>query len=89
MLRWRSIRPWFALGRGREAAADDPGSPSVAVALTLREREVVELLAQGLTDKEIAARLVISPRTAEGHVQRILRKLEFTSRVQVATWFCG
>nr|WP_318036770.1 helix-turn-helix transcriptional regulator [Streptomyces chengmaiensis] len=49
----------------------------------------MELLAQGLTDKEIAARLVISPRTAEGHVQRILRKLEFTSRVQVATWFCG
>lgn len=78
-----------ALGQGPEPAADQPESPSVTVALTLREREVAELLAQGLTDKEIAARLVISPRTAEGHVQRILRKLEFTSRVQVATWFRG
>ncbi|MFB7174906.1 response regulator transcription factor [Streptomyces sp. NPDC056254] len=55
--------------------------------MTLQEREVVENLAQGLTGKEIAARLVISPRTAERHVQRILRKLECTSRVQAAMRF--
>ncbi|MFI7357146.1 ATP-binding protein [Streptomyces avidinii] len=78
-----------ALDQGPEPAADQRESPSDIVGLTLRERDVVELLAQGLSDKEIAARLVISPRTVEGHVQRILRKLAFTSRVQVATWFCG
>lgn len=37
-------------------------------------------------NKDIAARLVIAQRTAEGHVERILMKLGFTSRTQVATW---
>ncbi|MGW3045382.1 ATP-binding protein [Kitasatospora sp. NPDC001159] len=60
-----------------------------ATPLTTREGQVVELLAEGLTDKQIAARLVLSPRTVEGHVQRILAKLGFTSRVQVATWSVG
>jgi non-specific serine/threonine protein kinase len=39
-----------------------------------------------LTNKDIAARLVISIRTAEGHVEHVLSKLNFTSRTQVATW---
>ncbi|MFE0201481.1 response regulator transcription factor [[Kitasatospora] papulosa] len=54
--------------------------------LTPREQQVAALLAQGLTDKQIAAQLVVSLRTAQGHVQRILRKLGFTSRAQVAAW---
>lgn len=54
--------------------------------LTRREKEVVDLLAQGLTNKEIAAELVISPRTAGAHVANILGKLGFTSRTQIATW---
>jgi len=54
--------------------------------LTRRERQVAELLAQGLSNKEIAARLVISLRTAEGHVERILVKLGLSSRMKVATW---
>ncbi|WP_435241635.1 ATP-binding protein [Streptomyces cucumeris] len=54
--------------------------------LTRREHQVVALLAKGLTDKQIAAKLVISPRTAEGHVRRILAKLGCASRTQVATW---
>jgi len=39
-----------------------------------------------LTNKQIAARLVISPRTAETHVEKILSKLGFTSRSQIAAW---
>jgi non-specific serine/threonine protein kinase len=54
--------------------------------LTRRQQEVAELVAEGLTNKEIAARLVISQRTAEGHVEHILTKLGFTSRTQIAAW---
>jgi predicted ATPase/DNA-binding CsgD family transcriptional regulator len=61
-------------------AAEKPGG------LTPRELEIAELLAEGLTNKEIANRLVISQRTAETHVDRILGKLGLTSRAQVASW---
>lgn len=54
--------------------------------LTPRERQVAELIAQGLTDKQIAAALVISQRTVEGHVQRMLAKLGFPNRVRLAAW---
>ncbi|MDV6271482.1 protein kinase domain-containing protein [Rhodococcus globerulus] len=54
--------------------------------LTKRERQVAGLVSEGLTNKEIASRLVISPRTAQGHVEHILVKLGFTSRTQIATW---
>jgi len=55
-------------------------------ALTKREHEVAELLAAGLSNKDIASKLVISRRTAEAHVEHILTKLGFTTRTQVATW---
>jgi len=54
--------------------------------LTKRERQVADLIAEGLTNQAIAQRLVISPRTAQGHVEHILDKLGFTSRTQVAAW---
>jgi non-specific serine/threonine protein kinase len=54
--------------------------------LTVRELEVAELVAKGLSNKDIAEVLVISPRTAQGHVENILRKLGLTSRTQVAAW---
>ncbi|MDH6287251.1 protein kinase domain-containing protein [Rhodococcus opacus] len=54
--------------------------------LTKRERQVADLIAEGLTNQAIADRLVISPRTAQGHVEHILAKLGFTSRAQVAAW---
>ncbi|HET6501389.1 MAG TPA: LuxR C-terminal-related transcriptional regulator [Amycolatopsis sp.] len=54
--------------------------------ITRREREVARLVAEGLSNNEIAGRLVISPRTAETHVQHILLKLGFTSRAQIAAW---
>jgi predicted ATPase/DNA-binding CsgD family transcriptional regulator len=53
-------------------------------ALTEREHEVAELVARGLTNREIAARLVISPRTAETHVNRVMGKLGVTSRTRLA-----
>jgi predicted ATPase/DNA-binding NarL/FixJ family response regulator len=54
--------------------------------LTRRESEIARLIADGLSNKEIATRLVISTRTAESHVEHILVKLGFTSRTQVAAW---
>jgi DNA-binding NarL/FixJ family response regulator len=60
-----------------------------AVPLTRRELQVAYLVAQGRSNKQIAAELVISQRTAEGHVERILTKLGFTSRVQVAAWIAS
>jgi DNA-binding NarL/FixJ family response regulator len=62
--------------------APEPGT----ALLTPRELQVARLLAGGCTNKEIAARLVISQRTAEGHVERILTKLSFSSRAEVAAW---
>ena len=55
--------------------------------LTRREQEVARLVAEGLTNRQIAERLVIALRTAEGHVENVLRKLDFHSRAQIATWF--
>jgi predicted ATPase/DNA-binding NarL/FixJ family response regulator len=54
--------------------------------LTRREQEIAELVVEGLTNKDIAARLFISQRTAEAHVEHILTKLGFTSRTQIASW---
>jgi non-specific serine/threonine protein kinase len=54
--------------------------------LTRREREVAALIARGLTNRQIAERLVISERTADGHVANILGKLGLKTRAQVAVW---
>ena len=54
--------------------------------LTRRERQVADLVADGLTNREIASRLVLSERTAQNHVQHILDKLELPNRSQIAVW---
>jgi len=54
--------------------------------LTRREREVAGLVSQGLTNRELAERLVIAERTAENHVQHILTKLGLSNRSQLAVW---
>jgi predicted ATPase/DNA-binding CsgD family transcriptional regulator len=89
-----------AYHRGLELPAEDvlayalqqpskkPPTPAVPAdaPLTARELQVARLIAGGRSNKEIAAELVISQRTAENHVEHILTKLGFTSRAQVATW---
>jgi DNA-binding NarL/FixJ family response regulator len=63
------------------AARRDPATPPVALAeLTDREREVLRLVAHGLSNAEIAGRLVISPLTAKTHVSNILQKLDRRDR---------
>jgi DNA-binding CsgD family transcriptional regulator len=54
--------------------------------LSAREDEVARLVADGLTNRQIAERLFISERTAQNHVQHVLTKLGFTSRAQIAGW---
>jgi DNA-binding NarL/FixJ family response regulator len=68
------------------AARRDPNTtPSAVAELTEREREILRLVARGLTNAEIADRLVISPLTTKTHVSRILRKLECRDRAQAVT----
>ncbi len=83
----------LALGEDRDAqgseAATTPGrrpGHEASGGLTPREREIAGLLGEALTNREIAARLVISQRTVETHVDHILAKLGLTSRAQVASW---
>ncbi|MBA3629439.1 MAG: AAA family ATPase [Actinobacteria bacterium] len=64
-----------------ELDAAEPPTP-----LTRREREVAELVAKGLTNREIAEHLFLSERTAQNHVQHILTKLDLSNRSQIAVW---
>ncbi|MEV7733824.1 LuxR C-terminal-related transcriptional regulator [Streptomyces sp. NPDC088921] len=66
--------------------ATDPAPDRPRIRLTPREAQVAELVAEGLANQQIADRLVIARRTAEGHVERILNKLGFHTRTQIATW---
>lgn len=60
--------------------------PSAAESLTAREREVVILVAEGATNREIGKRLGVAERTARTHVSNILTKLDLASRTQAAMW---
>jgi predicted ATPase/DNA-binding CsgD family transcriptional regulator len=73
----------YALGERRPSAGEGPAG---RLRLTSREHEVAVLVAGGLTNADIARRLVISQRTAESHVANILTKRGFTSRSQIAAW---
>jgi non-specific serine/threonine protein kinase len=68
------------------SAATGPRRANVEGGLTKRQLVVARLVAEGLTNREIATRLYISERTAEGHVEQIRNKLGFSSRSQVAAW---
>jgi DNA-binding CsgD family transcriptional regulator len=70
----------------RPVAAPSGGGPSP---LAKRETQVARLVADGLTNKQIGARLFISERTVENHVRNIMNKLGFTARTQIAAWSGG
>ena len=66
--------------------ADGPSAGGDAADLTARQHDVAQLVARGLTNKQIAQRLGISRFTAETHVRNILERLGATSRSEIATW---
>nr|WP_240810341.1 helix-turn-helix transcriptional regulator [Actinomadura sp. WMMA1423] len=71
-----------------EAASADTGERDAEEPspLTPRETQIARLVAEGASNKKIAATLVISQRTVEGHIEHIMNKLGFNSRVQIAGW---
>jgi DNA-binding NarL/FixJ family response regulator len=84
LARWRGWRvDQLRAVERRLGLGPEPSGPD---ALTPRERDVARLLADGLTNSQLAERLYISPRTAAVHVSNILAKLGMTSRTEIATW---
>jgi DNA-binding NarL/FixJ family response regulator len=94
-----NVRRWWA--EGRALSLDDAvalaqteltqDSPSVAASdraasLTPRQLEVAVLVAQGLTNRQIATRLVVTERAVAAHIERILNRLGVGSRTQIAVW---
>ncbi|MGQ4600593.1 LuxR C-terminal-related transcriptional regulator [Nocardia sp. R6R-6] len=71
------------------AETQKPSSQVAGSRLTDRELEVARLVAKGMTNREIAANLVLSSRTIDSHVQHILAKLGFHTRSQIAGWIAG
>jgi DNA-binding CsgD family transcriptional regulator len=69
---------------GRCGALRTPALLAVQPALTVRERQVAELAAEGVRSREIADRLYLSPRTVENHLQRVYTKLGVNGRVELA-----
>ncbi len=68
------------------AARNEKGNPFKSVKMTKREREVVELIAEGLSNKEIATRLNLATDTVKSHVHNILEKLALHTRLEIATY---
>jgi DNA-binding NarL/FixJ family response regulator len=69
----------FLTDAAAEARAEDP--------LTPREREVAGLVAQALSNREVARTLVLSERTVESHVRSILAKTGLTTRTELTRWY--
>jgi predicted ATPase/DNA-binding CsgD family transcriptional regulator len=85
--RGRRLTRDAALAYTLDGADDRPDAAgSTRDPLSRREREVAELVALGRSNREIARHLVISQRTAEGHINNIMTKLGFRSRTQIAAW---
>lgn len=80
--------PRAALGLAAETSIDPSAHNQVhgVTSLTRREREVGRLIAKGLTNRAIAAELVLSRRTVDGHVERLFTKIGVRSRAQAAVW---
>jgi DNA-binding NarL/FixJ family response regulator len=68
-----------AIARGREEAME-------AVRMTPRERQVVELIGEGFSNKRIARQLDIAPETVKSHVRNVMEKLALHTRLQIAAY---
>jgi len=77
----RSMRPEHAFAFALSTDTEPAPGP-----LSPREREVLDLLRRGLSNRAIARELVITEKTTEAHVSSILRKLNLSSRAQAAVW---
>jgi predicted ATPase/DNA-binding CsgD family transcriptional regulator len=77
----------LALALGEEATGALVGGNGELSMLTPRERQVVHLVATGATNREVAAKLVISYQTVKTHLHHVLAKLGFDSRVELAAWY--
>jgi adenylate cyclase len=80
-------KPVIAQRVRRRGAAQAGGESGHSGGLTQRELEIARLVAEGMSNREIASRSFISVRTAEYHVEQIRNKLGFNSRSQIAAWF--
>ena len=69
-----------------EAARAGIGKIDLASTLSARERQIVDCLARGLSNKEIARILAVSPETVKSHLKNIYAKLDVTSRLQAVRW---
>lgn len=74
------------IAAGLDPRPEDPWRVGTSPALTVREREIAALVALGLSNGEIAEQLVLSVRTVETHVSRVLAKLGLRSRGQLTAW---
>jgi predicted ATPase/DNA-binding CsgD family transcriptional regulator len=77
------------LALGKDPAGERPRTGTDAGVLGKREADVARLIADGLTNKQIGARLFIAERTVDSHVRAILNKLGFSSRAQIAAWMAA
>jgi len=84
----RVAQPGVPAGRADELVTerDAAASGEAATVLTPRERDVLKLVAQGLSNSDIARRLVLSEHTVHRHLANILRKLDLSSRAAAAAW---
>jgi predicted ATPase/DNA-binding CsgD family transcriptional regulator len=82
----KDIDPADAVARALGETARQPSEPASQPLLTRREREVASLVARGLSNRDIAQRLVLSTRTIESHVERIMNRLGMGSRTEIAAW---
>jgi DNA-binding CsgD family transcriptional regulator len=80
----REILEFLDVSHSALPAGQAEGPPGT---LTARQLQVAALVAEGLTNRQIAGRLGIEERSAEGHVERIRQRLGVRSRAQIAAWW--